>query len=406
MKLSDLKQATEQIQLDDISRQRMIKELRTGRRNHRGYGRVTRIAATAAVCVLAVGLVSIPVRALVSSLVQERMEELPKEEVKQIVEQTDDQPVEADSFSREYTAAEEDRWGELYTQYMNGTFPEGELLQVDSEDEAKTHDFCYLTTISKFYLPEGRDLTDEELLQIIDFNQKRDYALAERSKEERAEEIAAEEKKEKEQIAQNIAEGGITEQEAIDIAAEYLQKLFGTDGNGMEFNHYFCEAGDIYDEATYNVNWSIQSHDHYYFNISADTGKLVGVVYSGDGRRRLDPSERPGADEAPAIAASIKEQAATLLKDMFGIDETYEKVESCYYTWGDGNVGNGVRIVFLKADGSAYSLSYGWEGDFWEYFVTTKERYEEDIELMLKYLPEELTRDTGEKVDNVKVVRE
>ncbi len=174
MRVEELKQAVEQIEMDDISREKMIRELRMGRGRKRGHLNMVKVAAAAAVCVLAVGAVSIPVRALVSSLVKERMEAIPEEEVKATVEQIDQQPVEADSFTRDYTESENARFKELSQEYMNGTFPTGEMEQVDSEAEAEGKEFCFLTTISKFYLPADRELTDEEIVEILDFKKKRD----------------------------------------------------------------------------------------------------------------------------------------------------------------------------------------------------------------------------------------
>lgn len=50
-------------------------------------------------------------------------------------------------------------------------------MQTESAEEAESLGFCFLVPNSTFYLPD-RELTEEEMLQIIDFYAKRDYALA------------------------------------------------------------------------------------------------------------------------------------------------------------------------------------------------------------------------------------
>lgn len=65
--------------------------------------RALRSAAAVIVCIVAVGILSVPVRAVVNSLVQERMESLQEEEVARITNQIQEQQTEANSFTREYT---------------------------------------------------------------------------------------------------------------------------------------------------------------------------------------------------------------------------------------------------------------------------------------------------------------
>lgn len=105
MNITDLKNAVNGIDFDKEKQEQMILEIQKKKRPLR-YTGVMRAAAAAAVCVLTVGLLSMPVRAVVNSLVRERMESLPKEEVAQITEQIQEQHIGANSSSREYTAGE------------------------------------------------------------------------------------------------------------------------------------------------------------------------------------------------------------------------------------------------------------------------------------------------------------
>lgn len=85
-------------------------------------------------------------------------------------------------------------------------------MRVDSEEEAAAHEFCFLTTTGVFYLPANRELTDEEILQQIDFERKRDYAL----EEQHAEEIAGRKEAERQQLKEVADAGGITEEHGRD----------------------------------------------------------------------------------------------------------------------------------------------------------------------------------------------
>lgn len=399
MKLSDLKLSVEQIQLDEDAQQQMIEKLaaeygtvqkksavshrkqKTGKRYT--YYRLGRVAAAVLILGVALGGLSIPVRALVNSIVKQRMEELPREEVASVVDQIDNQETEADSFSREYTEGEKERRAKLYKAYMNGTFPQGELVQVDSEEEARQQEFCFLTTDGTFFLPANRELTDEEILQMIDFEEKRNYALRERYEEEYAEEIAAEQAEEKEQISKLVSEGGITEQEAVEIATNYLQQIYGLDGSGMELNHYYNENGwtgnipEDSEKVNYCVNWSDRgSHQHYYFWIGAGSGELQEFDYSGEELRQ----EKPSVSEASVKASAAKKQAVDFLENKMGITESYDEIKTGYRVYDDEELGTFVYNVFYKADQTVYVVTCCWDGTIESYISTTAERWEKHIE--------------------------
>ncbi len=225
-KVRDLQDAVNSIQIPEEMQKEIIQNIKTDSFQKKKTRRNISMAATAAGIVIAVGLVSVPVRALVNSLIQERMEAVPQEEMDAIVEDLQMQQVEADKFSRAYTEKEENRMSELYGQYQSGTFPTGELMQVENIEEAGEGELYFLVSDGTFYLPD-RELTDEELLEIIDFYYKREYALNKRNEEEFAEEIAQKKEEQAQMVAEAVEAGGVTEQEAIETASEWLEKIFG-----------------------------------------------------------------------------------------------------------------------------------------------------------------------------------
>lgn len=396
MKITDLQKAVEGIDFNDEKQEELLRTLKAGKRRG-GQAGALRIAASFAVCFVAVGILSVPVRAVVSSLVKERMEEQPKEEVTKLAEEIQSQNTEADSYTREYTAAEKERKGRLYAQYQEGLFPEKELVQVDSEEEAAEHEFCFLTTTGVFYLPANRELTDEEILQQIDFEKKRDYAL----EEQHAEEIAERKEAERKQLKELADAGGITEERAVEIATGYLQQIFGLDGSGMERNQYYEGENEnipMYAN-TYCVNWSNQGDSRYYYlHVDALDGTLRAMSYSGE----LDESEevKPSSADAPAKAEELKGVAERFLREKLGMQEDYKEVKAYYLVKStNGSVSRLADILFVREDGKADLVSCRWDGEVSNYLVTTKEACEESLKTSAKAIAERHTKQTGEEVE-------
>lgn len=315
----------------------------------------------AAVLIMALGgAAAVPVRALVNSIVRERMEEMPAEEKDTYVDTLVEQNVSAGGFSREYTPEEEKRYREMGKKYQEGIFPEGEVTKVDSVQEAKDYEFCYLASADTFCLPE-RELTDEELLQIIDFTVKREYAYEEYYDREHAAEIGAEKEREQEKIAANTEEGGITKQQAEEIAAQKLMDIYGVDGEGFEKNSYYDDA--VYDgRVAYCVNWSnIITHQYYYFYIDAKDGHMSWAAHSGK-----------DLSEAPLASAEMVEERIPVLRksaeDFMSneIQATYDMVYVSYLVRQDGNAENQVSFCLAKEDGSAWEITYLWDGTLTE----------------------------------------
>lgn len=397
MKITDLQNAVETINFDSGKQEELLCALKAEKRRG-GQTKALRIAAAFAVCLLAAGILSVPVRAVVSSLVKERMEEQPKEEVTELAQEIQKQHIDADGKTREYTAGEKERRGKLYAQYMEGQFPSGELVRVDSEEEAAEHEFCFLTTTGVFYLPANRELTDEEILQQIDFEKKRDYAL----EEQHAEEIAERKEAERRQIKEMMDAGGITEEQAVEAATGYLQRIFGLDGNNMERNQYYQGEDEhipMYDN-TYCVNWSdMGNYRYYYFHIDALNGTLRAMTYNDGKNMEVREKETPSSADAPAKADEIKAVAERFLREKLDIQESYQEVKTYYLVRRPGDsVSRLVDVLFVREDGSADLVSCRWDGVVSDYLVTTKEACEESLKISAKAIAERHRKDEGEEI--------
>lgn len=339
--------------------------------------------------VLAGGAVSLPVKAFVTSLVQERMEQVPEKELDNIVKDLDKQANIKDIYSREYTDKEKDKMQSMSKAYNKGTFPEGEIRQEQTADKDMTDILYFAQDSSTFYLPE-RELTDEEILQIIDFNTKRDYGL-----EQRYEAGIGEEQKTKDkETEKSIKEaGGISKSEAIALGKEWIQKLYGVSGDGMELYCHLETDGTVTEVPVYNVIFNTKSVQNYLFSFDAMSGTIIktdNCLVSED------------IDAAPVSISLLEEKtddllqkAKDVLNNKLGKDAEYEKVVLAY-SEDDGCLGylNRVSFFFIKADGSAYEIGMSAVRDG---FMDYSER--SDYEKYTKEMEECLTK-SGEAKSN------
>ena len=382
MKVEDLRDSVEGIHMKEEMRREVIGTVRE-RTEKNAKGSVAdrkivgwhRAAAAAVVLIVVSGVVAFPVRAFVNSLVQERLEAMPKEEVEAVYDTASRSQEEADGFSRAYTDSEKIRYQELAEKYMSGTFPEDEIPQADSEEDVKEDELCFIVLRSIFHLPD-RELTDEEILEIIDFSVKRDYAFRQNSEKEFAQERAQEKELEEKQIADNVENGGITQQQAVEIATEKLFTFFENNGEGLELNSYYSE--DFHGktgEACYVVTWShLVTHKCYYIALSAQDGRVTWAA-------QTDPDLQDESDltieEAKEKIGVLREYAEEFMEKKAEAD--YVNVYAYYLEHMDSTVAyrHGVRFVFEMPDHSAYAVTYRWNGELYTYEEVDLANYQE-----------------------------
>ena len=239
----NVKEAMEQIHISEQMQEEIIMDVinrQMGNRKNKTRS-WKKIAASAAVVTLTVGIVSLPVQAVVKNIVLARMESIPQEEVQDINDMVQEQRnAEADGFSREYSDEEKERSKVLWQEYKNGTFPDKVIVEVDDAEDVTEGMLCYIRSTGVFNLPD-QEMTDEELLEIIDFQHKMSYAV---SQSPAAQEARAEMQAQENQWQEKIqAEGGISEEEAIEIATKQMQTELGTRAEGKEILRY--EDGSV-----------------------------------------------------------------------------------------------------------------------------------------------------------------
>lgn len=121
-------------------------------------------------------LCSATVMAAVSA-VRQRMEAMNEQEIEDYFVQLHAGRAGADHYSRLLTDGEQTRMEALRQSYEEaGVFPEKALAMIANAEEYRGKGIAFSADSSTFFLPEGT-MSDEELLQIIDFQQRRSYSL-------------------------------------------------------------------------------------------------------------------------------------------------------------------------------------------------------------------------------------
>lgn len=332
----------QQIEVSEIPKSR---RKGTGRRKRLGRARKVVQAAAALGMVLAVG---IPVQAGIRHLLRERLEAMPQDEREELANMTGSQEVGADSYSRAYSAEEAARLSELLKEYQEGRFPTGELRSVSTKEGAQEEELCYVEEDSYFQLPD-RKLTDEELLEVIDFTYKRDYAVTEQAKETQADLNSQRAEREEALQAKIQDEGGISTEAAVQQASDLLEKLFGADETGREQN---CYADEMDGETVYVVTYSVRSTEYHYFWINAADGRVKEIDYSTPD---MINGEWMPEEEALSQKESCLAAAEGYLEEL-GIAEEFSAVEGMYVC-EDGQIAyNRLSFYFIRDDGEGYRV--------------------------------------------------
>lgn len=291
----DVKEVMDQVHISSEMQEEIMMNIQSRMENgNKKAWNWKRMAAAAAALALTAGVISTPVRAFVASVVTERMESVPEEEMKDLNDMVQSQNVLADGFSRAYSDSEKERSKALWQAYESGTFPEKVIAQVDDADSAPEGTLCYIRATGVFNLPV-QEMTDEELLEIIDFQHKMSYAVAHGSQAQDARAESQEKEARLKMILQDT--GGISGDEAVEIAKKQFEADLGDAADGLElmtdslgrsaslldasdYAEVESKAGVIYDVSFGNTD----SHAVYGYLIDAVDGSILHTYSSESGQ--------------------------------------------------------------------------------------------------------------------------
>lgn len=290
---------------------------------------------------LVVLMAGVSVGAVVHGYLQ-RMESMNASQRKGYVMDIAETTVDGDRYTRKLTSKEQKRKEKLTAEYEAGEcYPERELLIVESEVQIQADKVCFLPSTSIFYLPE-RTLTDEELLELIDFYYKRDFSLAQSYAEDS--EKSEEQEAEKADI--------ISEEEAVRLAQELIRKIHGVDVSTWTTEAELVEIPHN-KHMFYGIDfWEQQTDASYYLSIGGD-GKMSQFLCGTIEENCVDGfsiSEKKIEKIYPKVLQVFK---------VLSPDTGFSKVSCAYYRKADGDLPNGaVQFIFRQGNNRGWVISY------------------------------------------------
>ena len=255
----DWKEIVKDIEMKDEMREELLSNCKRSKHVKNVLFRYSKAAAVfigLAVCSMG----SLTAYAAVSAY-RARMEAMSKEEVQTHYETEMIGKGEVYRYSRPLSDSEEKRLDTLRQEYENGRFPEGEI------SKEKIDNGVYYNMENRTYMLPDRELTDEEILQILDMWAKVDYSLQQINKEK-------EEAGELETIA-------FVEKE-VEVTAENAPYIYGRE---IVERIYDINLEDCEPEVTYTTpDYEPGSDGYYEVSFKNDDGKYVirFRVYSGE----------------------------------------------------------------------------------------------------------------------------
>lgn len=274
---------------------------------------------------------------------------------KQRVEQTSEKEQEslwkdaakadADSFSRELSEKEQKRLNELAEKYKTeGLFPEGNILQISDKSEIVSDQICFLAQDSTFYLPETA-LSDEQMLELIDFYAKRDYSVAAQGQKD-AEEA---------ETSADVAE--ISQEEAVEKASDLLSRLYGIDADTL--------ATETEHDQALDENGETFTTDHIsYRDEVAGISYLVSVNLQNGEIKTVSAEKDAGSNYSKDIAEDAVQyqnfysEAEKMANAYMGENTVWTSSQIEYMRDEDQMLGTGIVNYIFETDTDSCVISY------------------------------------------------
>ena len=348
----DFKNSVESLQLSDEAKNRILKACYE--RNRPRYFVTRRYQVAFTVLLLSIGVFCSPVAANVRSSLKAWLDQMTQEKVQSIYNSVQKQTVGAASTSRDFSDEELLRKGQLEELYKNGElFPEKEVLVLDKGQGFKSDQVCYQSTNSFWFLPESR-LTDEDLLEIIDYEYKINYSLASVNEENGLVETNA------------VVNPSLSEEQALQTAQELITAAY----------HVQINRDRIFIEPYSNGNYEIK---YLGLELSEGSKASCSILISGeDGKvQNLHYNDKKHTAVSNTIPDSIDqnvwyEKGKKILSDMTGQDRiksswcliytgqgrTEEITKRIYYLY-ELEKGDTYTLGFLYSDGILQTLTLG-----------------------------------------------
>ena len=305
----------------------------------------SKVAAVIALCVVSLSL-SIGAGASINLYIQ-RMNSLNEEEMLTYNSEVQNTDKEADSFSRQLSKLERDKMLEFREEYeTEGRFPTKEILKVQKKSEVVHGELCFCVENSTFYLPK-QELTDDELLQIIDFMEKRDYSV--RKKNSVSELPSSENEKVSEDEAVEFAKKILADVYNLDITYADEEIEFETTQNskGEKLSSYFVYLK--------NRKWEFDAT----VEIDSETGVLNGIDIDNKSKEECISGIKVEKKRYQEYGSEIRQ-----LYEHLQYGKNIKKMWVTYNYLEDGTLNRGnVKYVIETEDGRGYVFIYSINAD-------------------------------------------
>lgn len=327
----------------------------------RTYGRTKArfaVAAAVAMCFVLSGTVF-----AAANYIKERMQTMAESEKREMISDLQNSPANIDSYSREFFEEEEERIGQLLSEYQTmGKIPKDDLKVVENQKMITADTLAFVTESSMFILPE-RALTDEELLELIDFYYKRDYSL--QIKAEDIEAVAADVDMSAEAVAKTQA-------------LEMIRILYDVDTT--DFKMIRNDAVDT----EYRLEFINQEQDEYSAIFDLATERITEVAYSIGAHVQTE-----------AVVPNIEQYKKTgeLLLEKIRKLDSKEVVAEAYCTYQaleDGRVSRGrISYIYKLQSGMCYVVKYNLQASsITDWLMISYADYEQSLDKSVSQMAE------------------
>ena len=262
-------------------------------------------------------------------LYQQRLRDMSKTEREELNDKTQKSDVYADAYSRDLTEAENNMFDQLREEYENGKFPEGELLTVEKTADVPEVALVYCYENSTFYLPEQK-LSEQQILEIIDFRYKRDYALIAENREEQPTNGPLDYDAERQKLWESQAK-------------DFMEYFFGLSVQNIQYSE-----PEVADGAEGMIGMACSSKDwdySYILRMDAQTGEISDMGFDIDVEPYLN-------SEISINEPLYKSRREELIKNVEAFYHKKVKKLTLYYNHVDGKLsrGNTKYAVCLNDD--------------------------------------------------------
>lgn len=226
---------------------------------------------------------------------RERMEAMNREKLEAYFTQIYTTKVGVDNYNRPYSDTEKERMTQLRAAYENEAhFPEGELTMIEDAGEYKGRGVAFLGDTNTFFFPE-KEMSDEELLRVIDFMYKRDYSL------QKMNEMIASGEAQVPQIEEPEIEATEEEVLATDAVYEPTQSLTIPYTGGLELDQSIASGRNELFLAGYNTIHRMEigsSDSEVFFDDFGVETRILAMCQAGNGDLYIALWQWPDAETA------------------------------------------------------------------------------------------------------------